>query len=79
MPSERITFNPNRMGGQACIRGMRLPVSTIVRCVASGMTQAEIPAAYPELEAADIAASLLYAAQLTEDRLLSVLPTASSW
>lgn len=41
-PMSRITFDPHITGGQACIRGMRLPVATIVRCVASGMSTAEI-------------------------------------
>lgn len=77
MTWSRITFNPNQMGGQACIRGMRLPVATIVRCVASGMTTREIIEAYPDLEEADIAESLEYAATLTEDRVLPLRPTGS--
>ncbi len=52
----RITFNPKQMGGQACIRGLRIPVATVVRCVAAGMSTPEILAAYPDLEAADIKA-----------------------
>lgn len=70
-PSGRITINPKQLGGQACIRGLRIPVATVVRCVASGMTNAEILEAYPDLEAADIAAALHYAAAVTEDRFLS--------
>lgn len=66
----RVTFDPLILGGQACIRGRRLPVATVVRCVASGMSAKEIIDAYPELEAEDIAESLRYAARLTEDRLM---------
>lgn len=75
MYDDRITFNPAQMGGQACIRGMRIPVATIVRCVASGMSSAEILDAYPDLEQEDIRAALRYAADLTEDR---VIPTAQA-
>lgn len=66
----RITFEPNKMGGQACIRGMRLPVATIVRCAASGMSHEDILRAYPELERGDIVEALQYAANLAEDRLI---------
>lgn len=73
----RITFNPLQLGGQACIRGLRIPVATIVRCVASRMTVAEILEAYPDLEAADIDEALNYAATLTEDRVLPLRPTGT--
>ena len=66
----RITFDPNRMDGQACIRHLRIPVATVVRCVASGMTTDEILDAYPDLETEDVADALRYAAQLTEDRII---------
>jgi len=72
MTSTRITFNPNQMGGQACIRGMRMPVATIIRCVASGMTTQEIIEDYPDLEPEDITEALKYAAMLTEDRVIPV-------
>ena len=70
MAFERITFDPEKMGGQACIRGLRIPVATVVRCVASGMSTAEIVKAYPELEEEDIAEALRYAATLAEDRIV---------
>lgn len=63
----RITFNPSQMGGQACIRGLRIPVATVVRCVASGMDTPAIIAAYPELEEADVAEALAYAARAGSD------------
>jgi uncharacterized protein (DUF433 family) len=77
MPSTRITFEPGKMGGLACIRGMRLPVSTIVRMVASGMTNAEIIDAHPKLEEADIREALEYAAILAEERVMPLRPTGS--
>ncbi|TWT45623.1 hypothetical protein RAS1_20510 [Phycisphaerae bacterium RAS1] len=77
MENSRITFDPARMRGQACIRNLRIPVATVVRCVASRMTMPEILAAYPELEEADIDAALQYAATLTEDRVIPLVQTPS--
>ena len=51
---KRITFNPNIMGEQACIRGMRIPVSLIINLVANGMTTEDIIKEYPDLEPEDI-------------------------
>ena len=59
---ERITFNPNVMGGKACIRGLRVTVSTVVGLVAAGLSFDEILEAYPYLELEDIKQSLIYAA-----------------
>lgn len=75
--SNRITFDPDQMGGQACIRHLRIPVATVVRCLASGMTAQEILEAYPDLEAEDIAESLGYAATLTEDRVIPLALTGN--
>lgn len=58
----RITFNPRIMAGQACIRGMRVPVSLVLNLVANGKTVGEILEDYPYLEPKDIQQSLLYAA-----------------
>ncbi|MCR4292828.1 MAG: DUF433 domain-containing protein [Candidatus Kuenenia sp.] len=66
---KRITFNPNVMGGQACIRGMRIPVSLIVNLVANGMTQNEIIKEYPDIEPDDIKESLQYASWLTKEEV----------
>ncbi len=55
---ERITTNPDVMGGLPCIRGMRMPVATVVGMVADGMSVAEILDDFPDLEAEDIAAAL---------------------
>ncbi|MEH2169106.1 MAG: DUF433 domain-containing protein [Nostoc sp.] len=66
---DRITFCPSIMGGQACIRGMRIPVSLLVNLVANGKPAEEILEEYPDLEAEDIRQSLLYAAWLTQERV----------
>jgi uncharacterized protein (DUF433 family) len=64
---DRITFDPNVMGGKPCIRGMRVTVGTIVGLIASGATHEEILADYPYLEAEDITAALSYAAWRAEE------------
>lgn len=64
---DRITFDPNVMGGKPCIRGMRVTVGTIVGLIASGATANEILADYPYLEPEDIAAALSYAAWRSEE------------
>ena len=58
----RITFDPAIMGGRACIRGLRITVSMIVKLMAAGMSEGEILAAYPYLEREDIRAALAWAA-----------------
>ncbi|MGZ9164734.1 MAG: DUF433 domain-containing protein [Anaerolineales bacterium] len=54
----RITFDPNIMGGRACIRGMRVTVSLILNLVSNSMTAAEIVKEYPYLEEEDVRQSL---------------------
>lgn len=66
---DRITFDPSIMGGQACIRGMRVPVSLVVNLVANAKPVKDILEEYPDLEAEDIRQSLLYAAWLTQERV----------
>ena len=63
----RITLDPNVMGGKPCIRGMRVTVGTVVGLVASGHTTEEILKEYPYLEAADITEALSYAAWRVEE------------
>jgi uncharacterized protein (DUF433 family) len=63
----RITFDPNVMGGEPCIRGMRVTAGTIVGLIAVGATTEEILANYPYLEAADIPAALSYAGWRSEE------------
>ncbi len=55
---------------QACVRGMRIPLSLVVNLVANGMTQAEILVEYPDLEAEDVHQALRYAVWLTTERIL---------
>jgi uncharacterized protein (DUF433 family) len=66
-PLTRITLDPEVMGGKACIRGLRITVGTIVGLIAAGRTTAEILAAYPYLEEADIREALAYAAWRVEE------------
>jgi uncharacterized protein (DUF433 family) len=70
MKFPRITIDPAKMGGVPCIRGLRIPVATVVGMIADGMTPAEILKAYPDLEAADIQEALRYAAAALRDREL---------
>ena len=59
---DRITFNSKIMGGRACIRDMRIPVSVIVGQIAHGATWEEVLEGYPDLERGDIQQALEYAA-----------------
>ena len=61
---DRITFNSKIMGGRACIRDMRIPVSVIVGQIAHGATWEEVLEGYPDLERGDIQQALEYAAWL---------------
>jgi uncharacterized protein (DUF433 family) len=64
---DRITFDPNIMGGRACIRGMRITVAHVVNLIANDMAVEEILADYPDLEAEDIRQGLQYAAYLARE------------
>ncbi len=70
---DRITFDPEVMGGKPCIRGLRVTVGAIVGLVAAGHTTAAILAAYPYLEADDIREALAYAAWRVEERDLPLV------
>lgn len=72
---DRITFDPQILGGRACIRGMRISVSLLVNLVANGMSVDQILKEYPLLEADDIRQALQYAAVLANEELH---PLASS-
>jgi uncharacterized protein (DUF433 family) len=69
----RITVNPRQMGGVPCIRGLRIPVATVVGMVADGMTETEILSAYPDLEREDLAEALRYAADAVRERELPLV------
>ncbi len=64
---DRITRNPEVLGGKPCLRGIRVTVGTIVGLVAAGHTSAEVLEAYPYLEAEDIRQALAYAAWRVEE------------
>ena len=68
----RITINHKQMGGLPCIRGLRIPVATVVDMIAEGMTHERILEAYPDLEEADIREALRYAAAAVRERELPV-------
>ncbi len=70
MSFTRITVSADQMGGVPCIRGLRIPVATVVGMVADSMSAAEILDAYPDLEAEDIREAMRYAAQAVSEREL---------
>lgn len=70
MTFQRITVSPAHMGGVPCIRGLRIPVATVVGMVADGMSEDDILAAYPDLEREDIREALHYAAEALREREL---------
>lgn len=70
MKFTRITVDAAQMAGVPCIRGLRIPVATVVGMVADGMAEAEILKAYPDLTAADVREALQYAAEAVREREL---------
>jgi uncharacterized protein (DUF433 family) len=76
MKFTRITIRPEQMGGVPCVRGLRIPVATVVRMVADGMSPTEILGDYPSLQAEDIRECLLYAAEAVRERELPLVSQA---
>lgn len=74
MAWERITVDPDVMAGVPCIRGMRMPVATVVGMVADGLSTEAILADFPYLEAEDISEALRYAAEAVRERELPLRP-----
>lgn len=72
----RITVNAKQMGGVPCIRGLRIPVATVVGMVADGMTEEEILKDYPDLVREDIREALQFAAEAVRERELPLLTVA---
>ena len=70
---DRITINPKIMGGQPCIRGLRIPVSLIVKLIAGGKKVKEILRDYPELEEEDIKQALQFAAWMVSEKHLPMI------
>ena len=73
MAFTRITVDPNKMRGVPCVRGLRIPVATVVKMVADGMSEDEILRAYPDLEPEDIHEALRYAAVAVREREIPLL------
>lgn len=76
MEFTRITVRYDQMGGVPCIRGLRIPVATVVGMIANRMTEGEILEAFPDLESEDINEALLFAAQAVRERQLPMLEMA---
>jgi uncharacterized protein (DUF433 family) len=76
MKFTRITVSPKQMGGVPCIRGLRIPVATIVAMMADGVTEDEILKSFPDLEREDIRESLHYAAEALQERELPLVNIA---
>jgi uncharacterized protein (DUF433 family) len=70
MKFQRITIDPEQMDGLPCIRGLRIPVATVVDMVASGMNEDEILTDFPDLEREDIREALHFAAAAVRERQL---------
>ena len=73
MKFRRITARANQMGGVPCIRGLRIPVATIVGMVAEGMKEKAVLASFPDLEPEDIREALLFAAEAVRERELPMV------
>lgn len=69
----RITINPKQMDGVPCIRGLRIPVATVIDMVADGMADEEILDAYPDLTLDDIHEALRFAAEAVRERTLPLI------
>jgi uncharacterized protein (DUF433 family) len=70
---KRITVNAGQMGGIPCIRGLRIPVATVVGMIGDGMAESDLLNAYPDLELADIREALRFAAEAVRERELPVV------
>lgn len=75
MSFTRITVRPDQMGGVPCLRGLRIPVATVVGMVADGMSEADIVDTYPDLETDDVREAMQFAAEAVRER---ELPLAAS-
>jgi uncharacterized protein (DUF433 family) len=73
---DRITVDPERLGGKPCIRGLRISVGMLVEMVAAGKTTEEIITEYPYLEPEDVREALAYSAALAENEYHLAWPTA---
>lgn len=76
MKYARITIDPEQMDGVPCIRGLRIPVATVVNMVAEGMSTDQVLEAMPDLEEQDIRDALKYAAEAVRERTLPLAAIA---
>lgn len=70
---DRITIKAEQMGGVPCLRGLRIPVATVVGLVGEGLSQTDILAEFPDLEPEDLQQALRFAARALEERQLPLL------
>ena len=75
MTFPRIAVDPQQMGGVPCIRGLRIPVATVVGMLADGMRHDEVLRHLPDLEPEDVVEALRYAAEAVRERELPVIAT----
>ena len=73
MKFKRITVNPAQMDGVPCVRGMRIPVATIINMVAQDISREDILRFYPDLEKEDIQEALEFAAETVRERTLPLI------
>ena len=74
----RITLDPDKCFGKPCIRGLRMPVASILSYLASGMTVDEILREWPELQREDVQQALAYASWAMEERVVSLEPAGTA-
>ena len=74
---DRITVRSDVCHGKACIAGTRIMVSVVLDNLAAGLSSAEIVQSYPSLTEADIQAAVSYAAELTRERFVPLVPGAA--
>jgi uncharacterized protein (DUF433 family) len=70
MAFERITIESGKLGGTPCIRGLRIPVATVVEMSAQGMSPEEIRKHLPDVESEDVTEALRYAAEALREQTL---------
>lgn len=73
MKFTRITVDPNQMGGIPCIRGLRIPVATVMGMLADGMSEQEILKSYPDLQPEDLKEAMRFAADAVQERALPLV------
>lgn len=69
---QRVSIDPNVCFGKPCIRGTRIWVSLILDLLASGMSEAEVVAEYPQLASEDIRAAIAYGAEMARERYVDI-------